>query len=407
MNNINKPFSTYKWRWATLTPTESLNRPPIFLGVLRSFDKCEGLAPSSIELFEEPRVVEQETKSSASLARDKERNLIRNSGQYWRALGLLDNSARGKIILTKFGKMVSSGHITQSEFALTMVCSLSLPNHNIDNQQLINQWNYADLEIKPLLLILQIIKELSHVSDIDSYITPTELIRIVIPLSGVKYSAKEISQAIYKYRNNQLNISNFPDCALAANDKRMAREFILFLEYNHLLKRQGIYTSEYDSKYVLDCISISEIESLEVIDSVNEVTIVQEIIQDDISDIVERKRISRNILERPNQHKFRKSVLEAYQSRCLITGVDMKNVLEAAHIIPVSESGSDNLQNGICLRTDIHRLFDTGHLLIKSDGTVSLSERARHKNNYASLPKTIIIPPFVSTNNLDWRISYL
>ena len=34
-----KPFPNYKWRWSVLTPTESLNDPPIFLGVLRVFSK--------------------------------------------------------------------------------------------------------------------------------------------------------------------------------------------------------------------------------------------------------------------------------------------------------------------------------------------------------------------------------
>lgn len=408
MFQVIKPFSNFKWRWATLTPTESLNRPPIFLGVLRAFDRCEGLPPSSIELFDELSRVEFETKSSVSLSRSRDRNLVRNSGQYWRALGVLDMSSRGELLLTDFGKMVSIGKVTQSEFALTTVCTLTLPSQYIDTKKVIDQWEGIGLKIKPLLLILQIIKSLTEFSSVDSYITANELIRLVIPMSGAKYDHSSIAHAIYDYRNNFLNIDNFPDCALGSNDKRMAREFILFLEYYHLLKNSTPYESVYNCKYILDCISVYEIEELEKFNLPDGIIKTYErVISENISDTVERKKISRDIIERPNQQRFRKNILEAYSNRCLITGVDMKNVLEAAHIIPVSENGCDEVSNGICLRTDIHRLFDSGHLLIHNDGKISLSSNASKNQNYGYLPSHVHLPNFVNKDLLYWRTTYL
>jgi len=404
-----KPFPEYKWRWATLTPTESLNRPSIFIGVLRAFQKHSGEQPSSISLQKTLEIVENDTNSDVALARSTDRNLIRNSGQYWKSLGVLEKDTRGKIDLTPFGKKVGNGEITQIEFALTVVKSLTLPNSNIESDQTVSMWESKGLKIKPLLLILQIINELYLIQSENGYITANELIKIVIPLNASKYQNLEIARAIVLHREGSINIEGWEDFCPAANDRRMAREFILFLEYNHLIKKSiSINQSAYDEKYILDCISIEEIDSLRITDDTyTNNQIFDELIIDDIPYAIERRRVSRDILERPNQANFRKEILTAYTGRCLITGVNIRNVLEAAHIIPVSEDGIDHVSNGICLRTDIHRLFDTGHLKIQGDGELSLSNKAMRNENYGDLPEKICIPNFVNKEFIEWRNSYL
>ena len=77
-----------------------------------------------------------------------------------------------------------------------------------------------------------------------------------------------------------------------------------------------------------------------------------------------RNRVLRSIVERHGQSKFRKAVLSAYGSRCAVTACDCDQVLEAAHIRPVADDGSDAVSNGILLRADIHTLFDLGLLTI-------------------------------------------
>jgi len=49
---------------------------------------------------------------------------------------------------------------------------------------------------------------------------------------------------------------------------------------------------------------------------------------------------------------------------CAITGTSEISVLEAAHIIPYAErfADRDKLENGLLLRSDIHKLFDA-HLI--------------------------------------------
>ena len=88
-----KPFPDFKWKWASLQCTESLNDPVILLGVLFRMRKLEklnqGIKYSSEAFSEELRALSNDTKDSIDVdlaGRTGSRNLIRNSGQYWRAL---------------------------------------------------------------------------------------------------------------------------------------------------------------------------------------------------------------------------------------------------------------------------------------------------------------------------------
>ena len=108
----------------------------------------------------------------------------------------------------------------------------------------------------------------------------------------------------------------------------------------------------------------------------------------------ERKRVQSSRVARPNQASFRRAVLKACK-RCIITNVTMPEVLEAAHIKPFKYNGEDTIANGFAMRTDIHTLFDTGHLRIDIDGTVALSPRARMDYG-ATIPPRIVIPSFTN-----------
>jgi hypothetical protein len=78
----------------------------------------------------------------------------------------------------------------------------------------------------------------------------------------------------------------------------------------------------------------------------------------------ERKEALRSIKVRSGQGAFREAVLRAYGNRCAITGCDVQEVLEAAHIRPYMGPKSNVVANALCLRADLHRLWDTGRLAI-------------------------------------------
>lgn len=70
------------------------------------------------------------------------------------------------------------------------------------------------------------------------------------------------------------------------------------------------------------------------------------------------KSVIRQIKERRGQKKIRQALIEFYGSKCVITGCDIVDILEAAHISPYSFDYNNAISNGLLLRSDIHTLFD-------------------------------------------------
>ena len=182
----------------------------------------------------------------------------------------------------------------------------------------------------------------------------------------------------------------WPNCCPAANDFRMAREFLLFLSnYGYLNKidADNRMLEKYDFNFNIK----SEIKAiLRTTHSVSSTI---------ISD-TERKIVT-SVRYRPNQARFRKEVLDACK-RCVISNVEMPEVLEAAHIKPYKYNGADVASNGFAMRMDIHFLFDSGHLRISENGDVFLSDKARWSYG-ATIPPRIILPDYVDRDNLRWR----
>ena len=84
-----------------------------------------------------------------------------------------------------------------------------------------------------------------------------------------------------------------------------------------------------------------------------------------------RKQLTQK--ERKGQAAFRRDILKIYNNSCAITEIKQKEVLEAAHIQGYVNEESNNVQNGICLRVDIHKLFDNGLISINNDYRVVVS----------------------------------
>ena len=406
-----KPFPSYKWRWLSVAPTESLLEPPVFLGVLRVLSRHEEEAPSDPAVARDLAVVQRETGTPVNLVRTPERNLIRNSGQYWKGTGLLTPD-RGEIDLTLLGRRVASGEVTQSEFAAIMVQQTVLPNPWTYASREIENWRRAGLEIRPLALILEILSSLS--SDQEgkrtAFITPRELIHLIIPLAGVKASPSIIAEAIAAHRSGNLDVSSWPDCAPAANDHRLATEFLLFLA-NFGLCRKSAGPNGLDDKYHSDDgFSASALESVgsSIFSSgVDTDQLVQDVRHSSLPSLIDRQRSLTSVLARPGQTRFRDTVLKAYSSQCLLSGETIEEVLEAAHIVPVEHRGADTEDNGLCLRVDVHRLFDSGSIRMAPNGHITYSDAVRSSRNYRVLPTRIVLPSFVNAANLAWRYRYL
>jgi len=81
-----------------------------------------------------------------------------------------------------------------------------------------------------------------------------------------------------------------------------------------------------------------------------------------------RKKKSREVEVRSNnQSKFRFNVLKRYGAKCAICNLKNKHMLDAAHIIPVDEDGTDDPRNGLILCKNHHAAFDRNLFVINSN----------------------------------------
>jgi len=83
------------------------------------------------------------------------------------------------------------------------------------------------------------------------------------------------------------------------------------------------------------------------------------------------------IRPRLGQGTFRVLITDNFDRRCAATGEKALPVLEAAHIRPVAEGGQHRVDNGLLLRSDLHRLYDRGYLTVAPDYRIHVSGRLR------------------------------
>ena len=95
---------------------------------------------------------------------------------------------------------------------------------------------------------------------------------------------------------------------------------------------------------------------------------------------------------RPDQRRFRRAVLDAYGGRCAVTGCDVAEALEAAHV--ADWRCENDVGAGLLLRVDLHRLLERGLLVIDADWTV----RATPPWYRALVGRRLRLPP----NRLHW-----
>ena len=99
-----------------------------------------------------------------------------------------------------------------------------------------------------------------------------------------------------------------------------------------------------------------------------------------------RAVIHRQIRERRGQQSFRDALRKRYEDRCVVTGCELLDVLEAAHIKPYRGENDNHPENGLLLRADIHTLFDLNLLAIEPEQLVIVLHPAlKHDAHYATL----------------------
>lgn len=92
---------------------------------------------------------------------------------------------------------------------------------------------------------------------------------------------------------------------------------------------------------------------------------------------VSEDRTRRLVSSLERDAKFRTTVMSAYTFRCAVSGFGIgalpqgraTSLLDAAHIRPVADRGSDHVSNGLAMTPTLHRLFDQGLFTISERGS--------------------------------------
>ena len=115
---------------------------------------------------------------------------------------------------------------------------------------------------------------------------------------------------------------------------------------------------------------------------------------------------------RLGQGTFSLAVRDAYRGACAVTGEHSSPVLEAAHIIPFANGGTHSVDNGLLLRSDLHRLYDRGYVTVTPELNFLVGDRLREefrngRSYYALSGSHIALPADSQLHpcraSLDWH----
>ena len=90
-------------------------------------------------------------------------------------------------------------------------------------------------------------------------------------------------------------------------------------------------------------------------------------------------QVTREVVQRIGQERFRAALVEYWSGRCAVTGLDVVGLLRASHIKPWAACSTDHERldpfNGLLLAPQLDAAFDGGWITFEPDGSMLISER--------------------------------
>lgn len=87
--------------------------------------------------------------------------------------------------------------------------------------------------------------------------------------------------------------------------------------------------------------------------------------------------VERVVVQRVGQNLFRAALLDYWQGRCCVTGLDVPELLRASHIKPWAACDSDDERldvfNGLLLAPHLDALFDSGLMTVFDSGEIAVA----------------------------------
>lgn len=263
------PFPEFTWRWASKGPTEGINKKEVLFGVLKYLVKYNGKLHATQDFYNDMESLEKKLDSTIDLKRNVSKNIIENSGQYWKSLGLIKTTTDGTINVTDFGLKIINDGISNEEFIKWQIDNFILPNIEAEKNSIIELYKTNNIEIKPLKLLIEVLYAISRFTKdkFSWYISVEELRNIIIPLSINKnIPISTYVEHLFKYREDSSKYIKWPKF-----EDRMIREYLLFLSNFGVLTELLTKTKGSDRYYINDfterffkSINLSNVQSKQV-----------------------------------------------------------------------------------------------------------------------------------------------
>ena len=105
------------------------------------------------------------------------------------------------------------------------------------------------------------------------------------------------------------------------------------------------------------------------------------VFEDETANLPRATEAERTVVQRFGQDVFRRGLLEYWDDRCAMTGLDVPELLRASHIKPWADCATDaerlDVFNGLLLAPHLDAAFDAGFITIAGDGTMLVSNTLR------------------------------
>ncbi len=121
------------------------------------------------------------------------------------------------------------------------------------------------------------------------------------------------------------------------------------------------------------------------------------------------------VKQRVNQDAFRSMILNLYEKRCAITGINIPSLLIASHIVPWAENEKERLnpENGLCLSALYDKAFDKGFISLDNHYRIILADKLKaygkesyYEKHFSSIKGSAISLPEYHRPNplfLEWH----
>lgn len=119
-----------------------------------------------------------------------------------------------------------------------------------------------------------------------------------------------------------------------------------------------------------------------------------------------RKKVMAEISVREGAKPFKDAAIADYEGRCLLSGATEPWVLQAAHIVPYLGVHTNERDNAILLRADLHILFDREAIWIDPETLTVKIQTALKGAEYTGLEgRRISLPPAVDAVSFAKRLA--